>query len=575
MAAPGIASVPGHATWARRGMPRIASTGADPAGPDVPYAAVSVPVEVLPVRLHPLPGEALESFAGRLARANRVNPSWIWAGTRRARPTAEQVVRIAALSGCLVEEVAQLDPFGLPAVWTGSSSTGAGGWMVSGERWGCGNCLGPGGECVGRRDWAFVVHPVCRQCGYFLVTTRGPAQLPSPVAARRVVEQLAGLMVASRRASSVRALVADFRSVVCLVALTLDLDWPPPRSTSEERLRLLPFTPGGWGTYLTPDPVSAAVALVAAAPALRNPAERANLVRCGWMRLASYDLTPRHHGLRTDPMSRSKFLPEPPEELRPGYMRSRSGRHPRTALVPRAPTTRTMADGGRLRARLIREIVAHGVFPRHVNGLAYHRGEDPLPARSAWPQRQAAAQALQIYVRSIMGDPGPAPIHGYEWRPRVLARALLAGEDVPIAEAVIMVGHLRALIADGLVDHRLRHDGLHSLHLVPERLLGGLQWPEGPWAPEETGPLGRLAAGWIWVHFTRTPTYFNGDPELPMSAVLALDRTLTPDQKLTLVEYGTGHLDAVAGDLDAYMATLTLRLHRDDEDAPVPTWRPA
>lgn len=541
---------------------------------------ISNVAEPLPVRLEPLPREVLDSYVERLARANRVRRRWIWAGTHRVRPNTEQIVRIAALSGRPIEEVAQMDPFGLPTVWTGSSRTGVGGWIVKGERWGCGNCHGPGGEAMWRRDWAFAYSPVCSQCGHILATASRPAQPPAPVAARCVVEQLAGLMVVSRGVSSIRTLLADFRSVVCLVALTLDLDWPPPRSESEEQLRLLPFTPGGWGTHLTPDPISAAIVLAAAAPALLNPAARDALVGCGWMRLLWDGLTPKHHGLRTDPTSPSKFLPEPPEDLNPGRARPRnrppSGKHaPRTSTSQEAPTTRRMVDGGRLRSRLIRMITAHGVFPRHVNGLAYHRREGLLPARSSWLRRQAAAQALRTFVRSVMGDPGRAPIHG-DGRPRrVLARALLAGDDVPLAEAVLVVGHLRALIADGLVDHRLRHDGLHSLHLVPERLLGGLHWPEGPWAPEETGPLGRLAAGWIWVHFTRTPTYFNGDPELPMSAVLALDRTLTPDQKLTLVEYGTGHLDAVAGDLDACMATLTLRLHRDDEDAPVPTWRPA
>lgn len=500
------------------------------------------PARPLPVRLDAVPGEALNSYTGRLAAANQLPAATVWPGrppTRPTRPTGEDVDRIAALADLSTAGVAAMSVFSYPETVVGTSRLRRGGWMLYRPTWTCPVCTPA--TSVTMRDWALALHPVCTDCRCLLSTDPTQDPITAPAELVTLVENLRDRLHQSSRDRSSRDHLGDLLRHCALVAQTFTADWPLPRTEDEDALRSRGVQHGQWGRHPTPDPRTAAAVLLATAPAIADPRQRAWLNYDGWNRITDPEATGAP--VNTGPRCPEEYLPAPLK----------------TAELLRAVARRhdpgDQARGRRLVVELTRLAAEHRVFPHHVPALAYLPGEHPLPGRVHWSSRVGAALALHQLLALTMGDPEPALGHESAWPGHArLADALNSHGAIARDEADLLRGFLEALLAEGLVDYQRRRDILRAQSSVPAHVLRPLRLP-GTDAPDVPGAsAGRLASGWVWVHLTRGPMWASADPDLPTTTVLKFGRALDPEARLGLLDHGLQVLheaDTIPADLVA------------------------
>jgi len=489
-----------------------------------------VPADLLPVRPHLAEGEALHSYATRLAHANGLAPTELLARPRNVGLTAARLRVLSAASGLPVAQLREATLDRYPAVIRGTAGTHRGGWRLHQTEWNCPRCTPITG--ILRRDWALALHPVCRGCGVLLTqrTDLASGTTPAVRAADRklldVVDALVVLTEATRTDRQASAAMRRLSRLCVLIAQTIDERWPhrpaiaPPVNISAAQ---------AWGCYPAEDPATVAAILLAASPALTSPATERELIRDGYTRL-------RHT---------TSASPRPAPHYRP----KRSIR----TRAPAAPPGFTTADRERLvwvRAQLRRLITTPGLRARHIPALACLPGEDPLPDSGLWTARANAATALYMLVSGLTGGfvAASTACHAFGTAhtetSRLVSGAAL-GRGITAPHARLLLGTAEGLIDDGLIDYQRRRDLLRDVRTLAWRPHRSLALPavEGTPGPE-------LALGWMWMVLTRGPLYTSNTPTLSVDRVLRFGAQLDPETQLVLYEHGIGLLTDPDSDTD-------------------------
>jgi len=105
-----------------------------------------VPAELLPVRPHLAAGEALHSYATRLAHANGLTLTDLLAYPRNVGLTAAHLKALSAASGLPVVQLHEHTLDRYPPAIRGTTGTHRGGWRLHGSDWSCPRCTPPTGN---------------------------------------------------------------------------------------------------------------------------------------------------------------------------------------------------------------------------------------------------------------------------------------------------------------------------------------------------------------------------------------------------------------------------------------------
>lgn len=251
---------------------------------------------LLPVRPQPHPGEPLTSYAGRLADANGLNRSAVFASHRRdVGVPGEELAAVASLAGLDPATARELTMDRYPPSVRGSGATHRGGWRLHfSVVWACPVCTSSTGHT--ELLWQTALSPVCRACRVYLVPTSRPG--PPVLAADpvlRIVETLVNLAQAAISSHAARARLGRFRRLCASIAQTIDESWP---SRPVELPTVDQAAARQWGAFPCAEPGTVAVLLAAAAPTLRSTAEH--------RRLATQAIERRRHIPAVHP---AKYLP--------------------------------------------------------------------------------------------------------------------------------------------------------------------------------------------------------------------------------------------------------------------------
>jgi len=341
---------------------------------------------LLPIRFPPAPGEAVTSYAARLAGANGLTPSTLWARPLASRPALREVTHLAVAAGTNTEAVWQTTPFHYPTAVTGTKAQQSGGWLLNTPPWVCPNCTRITG--ITCRDWAFAFHPVCRDCRLILTRELEDRPPAAPAALLTLVADLTDQAETAHTHRSSRARLRRLRRLVTLISQTLDDQWPPPTSDDDAAVRAAAvITP--WGGRPDSHPTAVAAVLLAVQHAWRSPTREVALIGEGWERLRSRPLEVTHGA--------PSHFPKRPA------LRTTSSAPGNQATARWTPDGFTREDADRLawvRRKMDQLRRTHGLAARHVPALLFLPGEDPLPPGALWWHRAEAAIALHMLLDS-------------------------------------------------------------------------------------------------------------------------------------------------------------------------------
>jgi len=479
-----------------------------------------VPPELLPVRPHLADGEALHSYATRLAHANGLAPTDLLARPINVGLTATCARILSASSGLPVEQLHEHTLDRYPPAIRGTAATHRGGWRLHGAEWYCPRCTPMTG--IIRRDWALALHPLCRDCGVMLAqrTATGliPASAVAPQAAdgdlRDVVDTLVALIEDTRTNRRASATTRRLSRLCVLIAQTIDDHWPdrpstaPPVDVTAARR---------WGCYPAEDPGTVAAILLAAAPTLTSPAAERELIRDAYTRL--------RHTTSAGPRPAAHYRPKRPTR----------GRTP--AILPGFTT----ADRERLdwlSAQLRRLVTTPGLRPRHIPALACLPEENPFQLSSIGTARANAATGLYMVVSGLTGGfvAASTACHAFgtpHTETSRLVSGIALGRGITAPDAQLLLAVAEGLIADGLVDYQRRRGVLRDIRTLRWRPHRSLALPAVDGTPGVT-----LALGWMWMMLTRGPLYTSNTPTLPTGRVLRFGELIDPETRLVLYEHG-------------------------------------
>jgi len=497
-----------------------------------------VPAELLPVRPHLAAGEALHSYATRLAHANGLTLTDLLAYPRNVGLTAAHLKALSAASGLPVVQLHEHTLDRYPPAIRGTTGTHRGGWRLHGSDWSCPRCTPPTG--IRRRDWALALHPICRDCE--IVLTPAPAAAPTlgtapaPQVADRELIDVTDAMLAltedSRTNRKAQATLRRLSRLCVLIAQTVDDHWPHRPATAPA----VDVTAARvWGCYPAEDPATVAAVLLAAAPALTSPAAEREMIRDGYIRL-------RH-------ATSSASRPAP-------HYRPKRPTRSRTPAILAGLTTADRERLGWLSAQLRRLVTDPGLRPRHIPALACLPGEDPLPDSGLWTARANAAIGLYMLVSGLTGGfvAASTACHAFgtahtETSP--LVSGIAQGRGISAAHAHLLLATAEGLIDDGLIDYQRRRDilrDIRALHWRPHRSLT---------LPAVDGTPGAvLGLGWMWMMLTRGPLYTSNTPTLPVDRVLRFGARIDLETQLVLYEHGMTLLTDPDSDTDTELASF-------------------
>jgi len=497
-----------------------------------------VPADLLPVRPHLVDGEALHSYATRLAHANGLALTELLARPLNVGLTAARARILSAASGLPVEQLLEATLDRYPPAIRGTAGTHRGGWRLHGAKWYCPRCTPLTG--IIRRDWALALHPICRGCGIFLTPATAsaptPETAPAPQVADRelldVVDALLVLTEDTRTNRQARATIRRLSRLCVLIAQTIDDQWPHRPATAP----LVDVSAArGWGCYPAEDPATVAAVLLATAPALTSPAAERELIRDGYTRL--------RHATSAIPRPAPRYRPK-----RPTPARTR-------AILPGLTT----ADRERLdwlSAQLGRLVTVPGLRPRHIPALACLPGEEPLPDSGVWSARANAAIALYMLVSGLTGGfvAASTACHAFgtaHTETSRLVSGIALGRGISAAHAQVLLGTAEGLVDDGLIDYLRRRDILRDIRTLTWRPHRRLDLPAVDGTPGAV-----LALGWMWMMLTRGPLYTSNTPTLPAGRVLRFGARIDLETQLVLYEHGMRLLTDPDSDADTELTVV-------------------
>ncbi len=470
------------------------------------------------VRLQPVPGEALESWVGRVADANLV--------PRRRRPTLDRGVR-ALPSRSRVADVStwsgadrpatDLTLYAYPRGIRGRvDGTGVRDWRVNEATWVCPVCTPATG--VWMRDWSLACHPLCLTCGSLLTDARSPAAAHPRRADRTTLDVQRRVSTALAAAGTRQATAPRWRAaykLASLVSLTADDHWPRLPSWEADLRGSLDKLYGGWCRRPPADPAQAAWIVFEAWRGIESPVRGQRLIAEGWDRLLQH---PDHDVRRVGDMR--GVLPERPRHV---LLPQRDAAAAESALKDMVRAVRRLQMGSGLEAR-------------HVPSWCI-TSDELAPAEQEWSTRARLAIVLHAVCSGAAGrrwsgerravidlqlaGTGPSPI----------MLLLREGRGIAGDYADLVVSSADYLTSAGLTDYRALRRALWPmvrLGRVPARSVG----VDG--APEHR------VADWLWVHVTRGP--------VPRStartrAAIVLNASLDPELRLHLVSAALAELD--------------------------------
>ncbi|NCD16765.1 MAG: hypothetical protein EOL91_05525, partial [Actinobacteria bacterium] len=463
---------------------------------------------LLPIRFPPAPGEAVTSYAARLAGANGLTTATLWTRPLCSQPTIREVTRLATAAGITAADVRAATPFHYPVAVTGTKAKQSGGWLLNTPPWVCPTCTPTTG--ITHRDWVLALHPVCPTCGVLLTREVHDEPTAAPEPLLTLTADLVALADAAITNRPARARLRRLRRLCTLVSQTLDDHWPPPTSDDDAAVRAVAVvTP--WGGRPDSHPTAVAAVLLAVQHAWRSPTREQALIAEGWERLRSRPVEVTHGA--------PSHFPKRPAVRTP----TRATANP--ATVRWTPDVFTREDADRLtwvRRKVDQLRRTHRLGARHVPALLFLPGEDPLPPGALWRDRAEAAIALHMLLDTHpSGRVGSAAAASHAFgTARTEASRLVDGitfdTGLADADATLLLTAADHLIAEQLVDYQHRRDVLRPHDPTLNVLLRRL--PARP-AAVYRSPAD-LAYGWIWVHHTRGPLYTSALTDLPTSTVL-------------------------------------------------------
>ncbi|UAL29909.1 hypothetical protein K8W59_19665 [Nocardioides rotundus] len=118
------------------------------------------------------------------------------------------------------------------------------------------------------------------------------------------------------------------------------------------------------------------------------------------------------------------------------------------------------------------------------------------------------------------------------------------------------------------IDYRHRRETLATLRTVPSSILKqlspALRERKVP-ARVRANPLGRDAAAWIWIQLAGGVLHHSPHHAAARTRLRSFDRTLTPEDRLLLLEYGYEVLGAVADDVTRQHRPAAVGVEREDQ----------
>ena len=469
---------------------------------------------VLPVRPVPATGEALTSYAARLADANGLPPSRVLPSHRHDVGVPQhEIATVASLAGLEPIAVAQLTMDRYPPTVRGQGVTHRGGWRLHfSADWICPHCT----PRTGRREllWQTALSPMCRHCNVLLEpVTAAPAatSVDTPRDLRVLVHELIELAEASITHHSARVRLGRFRRLCALIAQTIDDTWPFRHAS-------LPLVDQAaaraWGAFPCADPATVATILASASPALHSTRSHDQLSREGHTR-----------------------------------RRGQSARHPRKYLPQRPPAPQRQpilagfnaTDSGRLRwllTQLEHLAVRHGVRPDHVPALLPHPDDDGLPDPADWRTRWHGALALHMMLTQTHGGSCSSSRAAFAFGTidtdtSRLLDGIRLGRGINHTDAQLLGDAVTVLINQGLVDYQRRRDILRPLTTLPRLPVPASNLPEIDGYAAQV-----LALGWIWTRLTRGPMWTSPFPLVPDRHVRAFELAIDPEARLALYRAG-------------------------------------
>lgn len=470
--------------------------------------------ELLPVRPDPAPGEDLYSLAERTAAMNGVRPAalGLTPGTLARRSANPAVVMSLGAALGLSPSVARAMTVDLyPRTVTGRPGhSHARSWRLPGVRWTCPRCTPTTGIYL--RDWQLALHPLCIACPSLLTQNDDPGPDASPPDRRAVATQrrIADTLAKARTHPSYAQRLRRLYTLITLVALTADDEWPLLLGWEAEVREALTDPYRVWTKAPPGQPAHAVVLVMECSRALENRQLRRRLVQEGWERLgddpalASYAQRLDWNGLLPDINADGPSSGVPVWDV-DAWRRYRALAHEVVDLQVRT-----------------------GLRTDHLPAWDLRQGEVFAPPEDDRAQRVELAVTTHMLVAGSVHNRDTERrsrialgVTGSGWTTRRLAHG--RGIATKAAHEIRQLVH--ALVEDGLVDYAERRRHLAE---APD-LVRHLQSLFQSWNPLNPVPLEAVET-WMWVAMTRSPPV----EDFLLGPAIELDGRLDPEQRLLL-----------------------------------------
>ncbi|MGO0578245.1 TniQ family protein [Ornithinimicrobium panacihumi] len=466
------------------------------------------PDQPWPVRPHPEPGEALSSYAVRLAEANGIHPRHLLPpGFADAQAPPGLIDRVSTAAALPAGQVRAMTLADLRPSIRGTGVLLRHGWRLHDSvTWSCPVCT----ERTGYRAlaWRLALTPACARCQVLLhYPGAGPGIHPAPPELLELIARLQHLLQkASSGSIGARDTLSHYRRTCAGLAGTITPTWPPRAATTDLALDL--DAARAWGNHPSPDPGTVATLLLTARPAL-GPRHTKT-----WFRQLLHD-GPRAPG-----------VPPPPAPRRPARRPQPPGSHPEdlpglesliTDLATLAATT--------------------GLAPRHVPAFLPVPGDETIPHPDRWRPAHLAAVGLSMLLDLATGGPGSAAtaclhLGTADTESDDDLDGLRAHAGIRGPHAALLRAGAAALIDDGIIDYQARRATLSVARRRPRLAL-----PENRLPAINGVPGDLLAWGWMWVHTTRGPMWTSPYPLVRTGTVHLFDQAIDPETRLALHEH--------------------------------------